>query len=160
MTRMKAMLSIMMPLLIGAIATMWPSRSAYSQATPFFGSGQTTSQAQISTVTDGSNLTISRAVVSHDRKYVTLDISPQMDNFLGFNTFSFQTAGMGFVGSSTAIQGMNRAIAQSRAPSLGSQSNQNNSPLVAQTPTDVAAMKPTVLDVPGMNLIAPLQPLR
>jgi general secretion pathway protein D len=46
----------------------------------------------ISTATDGVVLTIQRAVVSADHKYVTLDLFPRLDSFLGFRTFTFQSS--------------------------------------------------------------------
>ncbi len=46
----------------------------------------------ISYATDGVRLIIERALVSADHKYVTLDIDPQLDSFLGFTTFTFEIA--------------------------------------------------------------------
>jgi general secretion pathway protein D len=46
----------------------------------------------ISYATDGVQLVIERALVSADHKYVTLDIDPQLDSFLGFSTFEFEIA--------------------------------------------------------------------
>jgi general secretion pathway protein D len=45
--------------------------------------------------TDGVQLVIERALVSADRKYVTLDVDPQLDSFLGFNTYTFEVSGGG-----------------------------------------------------------------
>ena len=47
----------------------------------------------ISYATDGVRIVIERALVSADHKYVTLDMDPQLDSFLGFNTFQFQVSG-------------------------------------------------------------------
>ena len=46
----------------------------------------------ISYATDGVRLIIERALVSADHKYVTLDIDPELDSFLGFTTFTFEIA--------------------------------------------------------------------
>jgi len=46
----------------------------------------------ISYATDGVRLVIERALVSADHKYVTLDIDPELDSFLGFTTFTFEIA--------------------------------------------------------------------
>jgi type II secretory pathway component GspD/PulD (secretin) len=46
----------------------------------------------ISYATDGVRLVIERALVSADHKYVTLDIDPELDSFLGFSTFEFEIA--------------------------------------------------------------------
>jgi len=46
----------------------------------------------ISYAQDGVQLVIERALVSADHKYVTLDIDPELDAFLGFNEFTFEVA--------------------------------------------------------------------
>jgi general secretion pathway protein D len=46
----------------------------------------------ISDAEDGVILVIERALVTADHKYVTLDLDPQLDAFLGFTTFEFETA--------------------------------------------------------------------
>jgi general secretion pathway protein D len=46
----------------------------------------------IANATDGVSLTIDRAVVTADHKFVTLDLQPSLDEFGGFQTFAFQIA--------------------------------------------------------------------
>jgi general secretion pathway protein D len=46
----------------------------------------------ISYAEDGVQLVVERALVSADHKYVTLDVDPQLDSFLGFTTFEFEVA--------------------------------------------------------------------
>jgi general secretion pathway protein D len=48
----------------------------------------------IDDATDGVELIIERALVSADRKYVTLDVDPQLDSFLGFSTYTYEQAGV------------------------------------------------------------------
>ncbi len=55
-------------------------------------SGAAIATPVISTATDGVSLEIDRAVVTADRKFVTLDILPVLDQFGGFQTFAFQIA--------------------------------------------------------------------
>jgi type II secretory pathway component GspD/PulD (secretin) len=93
--------------------------------TPYVGSLNVTAAAGaaiatpvISVARDGVILTIYRAVVSGDHKYVTLDIAPELDTLLGFTTFQFEQAapittttsvggvavGTGFVAPTLTIQ--------------------------------------------------------
>jgi type II secretory pathway component GspD/PulD (secretin) len=58
----------------------------------------------ISYATDGVQLRIERALVSADHKYVTLDIDPQLDSFLGFTTFTFEVAATG-TNTGTTVNG-------------------------------------------------------
>jgi general secretion pathway protein D len=55
-------------------------------------SGAAIATPVISTAVDGVRLEIDRAVVTADRKFVTLDILPVLDQFGGFQTFAFQIA--------------------------------------------------------------------
>ena len=55
-------------------------------------SGAAIATPVISTAVDGVRLEIDRAVVTADRKVVTLDILPVLDQFGGFQTFAFQIA--------------------------------------------------------------------
>jgi Flp pilus assembly secretin CpaC len=67
--------------------------------TPYVGSLNVTAAAGaaiatpiISVARDGVVLTIYRAVVSGDHKYVTLDLAPELDTLLGFTSFQFESA--------------------------------------------------------------------
>jgi general secretion pathway protein D len=67
--------------------------------TPYVGSLNVTAAAGaaiatpiISVARDGVVLTIYRAVVSGDHKYVTLDLAPELDTLLGFSQFQFESA--------------------------------------------------------------------
>jgi general secretion pathway protein D len=80
---------------------------------PYVGSLNTTVSAGaaiaapvIDYATDGVLIEIERALVTADHKYVTLDIDPQLDSFLGFTTFQFETV------STTTIPNNNNATGQ------------------------------------------------
>ena len=92
--------------------------------TPYVGSLNVTAAAGaaiatpiISVARDGVVLTIYRAVVSGDHKYVTLDIAPELDTLLGFTTFQFETAASAAVGTTT-INGTIVATGGFVAPTL------------------------------------------
>jgi general secretion pathway protein D len=51
----------------------------------------------IAYATDGVLISIERALVTADHKYVTLDIDPELDSFLGFTTFQFESVTTGVV---------------------------------------------------------------
>ncbi|HEY1922035.1 MAG TPA: hypothetical protein VGG44_04660, partial [Tepidisphaeraceae bacterium] len=55
------------------------------------GSGSAIAAPIIAYATDGVLIQIERALVTADHKYVTLDIDPQLDSFLGFTTFEFES---------------------------------------------------------------------
>jgi Flp pilus assembly secretin CpaC len=55
------------------------------------GSGSAIAAPIIAYATDGVLISIERALVTADHKYVTLDIDPQLDSFLGFTTFQFES---------------------------------------------------------------------
>jgi general secretion pathway protein D len=59
----------------------------------------------IANATDGVRLVVERALVSADRKYVTLDVDPELDSFLGFSTFTYEQAGVAptTAGSTTVV---------------------------------------------------------
>jgi hypothetical protein len=126
---------------------------AQAQAVPFYYGTPTIVEPEIAYVTTGSDITVQRAVVSSDRKYVTLDISAENSNLLGFHTFSFQS-GLGFVGSTAAVKGLT-AGQNGLTSSLTGPARNSLTPSIAATPIEIAPT-PTLLEKPGMTLIAPL----
>jgi hypothetical protein len=106
----------------------------FAQTAPFVYPGATVAEPQISYVGSGAQDAVGGAVVSQDRKYVTLDINPQFSTVQRFVNFSYQTAS-GFVGS-TPIGGVGAGTA-------------------ANGLTATTAPK-TFLDRPGMTLVSPL----
>lgn len=92
--------------------------------TPYIGSLNVTAAAGaaiatpiISVARDGVVLTIYRAVVSGDHKYVTLDIAPELDTLLGFTTFQFESAAPAALGT-TSLNGTIVATGGFVAPTL------------------------------------------
>jgi hypothetical protein len=127
---------------------------ARGQAVPFYYAAATLAEPEISVATSGSDLEVQRAVVSHDHKYVTLDLGTSNSSLLGFRTFSFQTGGLGFVGSSTAVAGLTPAPNQ-LSSGLSPPARKSLTPSIAASPNEIAPTL-SVLDKPGMTLIAPL----
>jgi hypothetical protein len=141
-------------MLIAATIVLTFASLARGQAVPFYYAAATIAEPEISVATSGSDLEVQRAVVSHDHKYVTLDLSTSNSSLLGFHTFSFQTGALGFVGSSTAVAGLTPG--QNRlSSSLSPPARNRLTPSIAASPTEIA-LTLNVLDKPGMTLIAPL----
>jgi len=125
---------------------------AGAQAVPFYYATPTVAEPEISYVTSGADIT-GQHLVSQDRKYITLDIGAENSNLLGFHTFTFQN-GLGFVGSPAAVKGL--SASQNRLTSNLSPPARNTlTPSIAASPTDIAPVA-TLLDRPGMTLVAPL----
>jgi hypothetical protein len=123
-------------------------------AVPFFFAGGTTTDAQISIAASGDSLSVSQGVVSHDRKYVTLHMAPQMNSISSIQPFVVSKASpAGFVGSATAIR--SAAPAPKSAFDAGGARN-SLTPSIGVLPSDVALAKITVLDQPGMTQVAHL----
>jgi general secretion pathway protein D len=76
-------------------------------------SGAVIATPVISSATDGVSLVIERAVVSADRKYVTLDLLPSLDQFGGFQSFTFETAS---APAASTVNGI--TVAPTAAPTL------------------------------------------
>jgi hypothetical protein len=94
------MLRKMMPIgLIALFATSILAQVAtFGGGTPFFTTGAVAAQPQIGFAVTGEDLQVQSAIVSPDRKYVTLDLNPTFSTIQGFQTFTYQTSS-GFVGS-------------------------------------------------------------
>lgn len=67
-----------------------------SRAQNFFGGNNTAFDPEISVVESGANLDV-QATVSHDRKYVTMTMRPQLATLIALREFVFQGPG-GIVG--------------------------------------------------------------
>jgi hypothetical protein len=105
------------------------SSRAQVAATPFFFPGGVAFQPEISAI-DSGPLLAPRAVVSADRKYVTIGGTETDRALIGLEPFTFATLPTGFVGAAQLPNVRNA------------------------TPTH----RPTILDKPGMTFIAPLTP--
>lgn len=79
-------------------------RNYVAQLTPIIGAGAVAFTPQISTFPDGVQLFVT-PVVSADRRYVRMSLSPFFTTFLGFDTFSIPAAvgGGGLGGQSSTI---------------------------------------------------------
>jgi hypothetical protein len=98
-----------------------------------------------------------QAVVSSDRKYVTLNMRPSNSNLIALRDFTFQNgAGLGFVGSSGPNGGGNAGnVGNGNAGAAAGNVNniaagQKAQAVQAPAPAPVPA-KPSVLDRPGMT---------
>jgi hypothetical protein len=133
--------------MVAAIIAMGGGRAALGQ-TPFYYAQATSADPVIAVAIDGVALSVPRATVTEDHKYVTLDMNPQLSSLDGLKTFTFQKPGLGFVGS--------RAATGAVAARSGVGASRNGlTPSLATSPAAIAATeKPSVLDKPGMTLIA------
>jgi hypothetical protein len=113
-------------------------------AVPFFYSGATIVEPQISTLLVGVQENIQRASVSPDRKYVTLDMNISNNAFLGIASFTYQQGGLGFVGSAP------------KAPAATGTNTNSLTPSIARSPSQVAPAV-SILDKRGIVLVAPLE---
>jgi hypothetical protein len=146
-------------------------------AVPFYYAGATPVDPVISTASTGV-MQQGQAVVSADRKYVTITIDANQTGLQGFRNFTFQQPGLGFVGSPTATGAAGRIVpsqpaanapaqpkvqpsgAQGQSAQPGARGNTGaagrnpKAPPVAAAPTSPAAI---LLATPGMTLVASLQ---
>jgi len=144
------LISIFAPVILLAISSAIADVAVSNP--PFYYAGATAVEPQIASLIVGVNESIGRAVVSHDRKYVTLDVDPTLSNSLGIKTFTFQKSSAGFVGSAAATAGTPGAISGSIQ---ASQNSGSLTPTIAALPSDLARPLPT-LEKPGMTFIAPI----
>ncbi len=129
----------LMLLALGALAAV--ARPA--QAQNFFGGGATAFDPQISILTTGALLD-TQAVVSADRKYVTLTMRPQLSSLIALREFTFQRGQpQGFVGGGGVVSGQAPAPAAKPAAAAAAKAPAANRP--PKSPT-VA----TLLDREGM----------
>ena len=87
-------------MLLAAIACGFAASTAHAQRVPFFNAAPTGFDPEISVVNSGALLD-AQAVVSDDRKYVTINARPSSSRLLALREFTFQSAGavpLGFVG--------------------------------------------------------------
>lgn len=88
------------PLLVALAILLLCTASVHAQARPFFNGGATAFDPEISVVNSGAILD-AQAVVSPDRKYVTLNMRPTNASLLALRAFTFQNGNQGnpgFVG--------------------------------------------------------------
>jgi hypothetical protein len=127
-----------------SLATFLLAAPAGAQVVPFFFGGATAFEPQISVVNSGAILD-AQAVVSHDMKYVTLNMRPQNTSVLALQAFTFQNGQpLGVVG-----------IPQPAAPAAPGRAN---APAFAPNSTSAAEIKRVadswVLEREGMFRVA------
>jgi hypothetical protein len=110
--------------------------------TPFYYASGTAVEPQIATLVIGVNDSVGQAVVSGDRKYVTMNMDASLMGDAGIRKFTYQRGGLGFVGS-TAMPAQPSGR-NSLTPSIAASAGEI-SPAIS------------MLDKPGMVLIAPLE---
>ena len=102
------------PILLALAACAAAASHAHAQvAVPFFSSANTGFDPEISVVNSGEVLD-AQAVVSNDRKYVTLNMRASSSKLLALRQFNFATSGsnnrlFGFVGGAAATAAANGA---------------------------------------------------
>ena len=117
--------------------------SADSPGVPFYYAIATAADRQIRTLVVGVNSNVGEAVVSRDRKHVTLNVDPSLLGSGEIRDFTYQKGRLGFVGS-PAPSPIQPAVGNGLTPSI------------AASPSEIAPPL-SILDKPGMSLIAPLE---
>src|SRR5580704_11738748 len=91
------------PFFLASVGLLWilpvASRAADAPVTPFYYASATALESQIATLVIGVNENVGQAVVSGDRKHVTLNIDASLVGDAGIRGFKYQRGGRGFVGS-------------------------------------------------------------
>lgn len=114
-----------------------------SAPVPFYYATATAFTPQIATLVVGVNENVGQAVVSGDRKYVSLGVDTSLLGSPTIRRFEYQKRGLGFVGS---------AMEPRNAPASA---GNGLTPTIAALPSEIA-VPVSILDKPGMILIAPL----
>jgi hypothetical protein len=127
----------------GLLVLFAVARAQNVSVAPFYYASGTAYDAQDKTLIVGANQSLGQAVVSGDRKHVTLDLDTGLLGSAGVQGFTYQRAGRGFVGSASA--------APAASPGGG-----GLMPTIKTSPSDIEPDL-SVLDKPGMVLIAPLE---
>ncbi len=117
-------------------------RAGDAPVTPFYYASATVVEPQIATLVIGVNENVGQAVVSGDRKYVTMNMDASLMGNAGIRSFTYQRGGLGFVGS--AAMPAQPAGRNSLTPSIAASAGEI-APVIS------------ALDKPGMVLIAPLE---
>jgi hypothetical protein len=141
---------------VGAFVVLEGYRNCPAQNAAFYYGSGVAVDPVISVLAVGVNEQVQRAVVSQDRKHVMLDIDTTYSIPLGMQTFQYQTSGFGFVGSATAAKAAAPAVKQSVVDDSDMEKRDSLLPSIARTPSDLIASQPTILDRPGMVMIARL----
>lgn len=130
----------------------WLAVPASAQLTPVIGRGATAFDPEISVVNSGV-VADAQAVVSHDRRYVTITMGASQANLIALRPFPVQaTAGVGFVGGANPPGNAPVDGDRPQAPGGGDSAGQYDSrsfPIrLNPTPTDLN--DPQILNRRGM----------
>jgi hypothetical protein len=144
---------------VGVVAMLASAAHGQARGTGFFSpAGVAAFTPEVDVVSSGVINDV-QAVVSADRKYVTLNMRPSSTNLIALRNFTFQNgSGLGFVGSSGPNGGGGNANGNVNAVGAGGAGNVNNvggagraaQGARAQAPAP-SPVKPSVLDTPGMT---------
>ncbi|MGA2442038.1 MAG: hypothetical protein ABSH08_13875 [Tepidisphaeraceae bacterium] len=118
--------------------------AADSPPVPFYYATATPMERQIASLPVGVNENVGQAVVSRNRKYVTLNVDPSLLGSASIRTFTYQKGGLGFVGRGAPPSSARPAAGNGLTPSIPASPGEIAPPL-------------SILDKPGMVLIAPLE---
>ena len=135
------------------LLTCLATRPAAAQV-PFFGAGAGIFDPEIGVVQSGV-LNDVQAVVSADRKYVTLTMRPNQAQLLSLNEFVFQAgngAPQGLVGGAGAAAG-NGAVGAGGGGGAGASAAGRGRSGRTPFPRTAVAVRAGVLDKPGMTLL-------
>jgi hypothetical protein len=139
----------MRPILILMSVSLCPAvLAADSAPVPFYYSGATIVEPQISTLIVGVDQSIAQASVSPDRKYVTLNMDTNLLSNQGIRTFTYQGSHLGFVGTAAAS---GDSILSNSVQSPGN----NLTPSIKTLPGEIAPTLSPLL-TPGVTRIAGL----
>ena len=133
--------------LIFTLAVIALASSAIGQElapVPFYYATGTIFTPQVTTLVVGVNENVGQAVVSGDRKHVSLNVDASLLGSPTIRRFEYQKRGLGFVGSGAE-------------PRMAPASAGNGlTPSIAALPSEIAPAV-SFLNRPGMVLIAPLE---
>lgn len=159
-------------------AAHFSAARAMAQVPPFFGGGQAAIFDPEISVVDSGVINDVQAVVSPDRKYVTLNMRSTNTSLLALREFSFQSGGpaLGFVGGSAANGAGNATAAQANIAQARGNSNANSNRAAQSSNREASARPtnrrgsnkpratvvaaPTLLDRPGMTRVDALSSRR
>ncbi|HWE04725.1 MAG TPA: hypothetical protein VG326_20125 [Tepidisphaeraceae bacterium] len=141
-----------LPIAAGIIVFLGITQSARAQV-PFFFPGANAFTPEISVVNTGAILD-AQAVVSADRKYVTINARPTNSALLALNNFTFQNGpALGFVGDPRPLPPVNTGVDGSRA-------GNNPATAVRTSPSEIlryAKSQASLLHHDGMTRVSRLK---
>jgi hypothetical protein len=157
-------------------ALVLPALTAPAQVPPFFNGGGGIFDPEIDVVESGQLLD-AQAVVSADRKYVTMTMRPQNTQLLALREFAFQVGGgggapVGMVGGGAvgagagfganadadANNGRAGATGAARRPASASRNHSLQGKPYPRPHAQASSQDSSVLDKPGMTLVGRVAP--